>query len=162
MPWIKRYAFEPSGFKIIPWSEIKDNSFLLIRNHVLESPDFPGELDPFRELDLIEKKTSLVLFTKEGDLAGWSLAHRIKKDTVRYSGIYVKKEYQGAGIAVILLMNSISRQVLTQMLDFVPYGIFAVYKRTPMMLKMCRKRFTPYADSVSESVSRFKTINCRP
>lgn len=154
LPWLKRYNYTPHGFRIIPWNSLSPNQLSHIEDHVKNDPAFPLELDPFRELHIMEPTTTVVLLKEDNTIAGWSMSHRIKTDTIRYSAIYVKKDIQGAGLAIILLMNSIARQVLTNLLDTVPYGIFAVYRRTPMMLKMCKKRFAPYSDSVSESVER--------
>lgn len=98
----------PGGMSLFSWKDLTSQE----RERVafqLEQGVFLPYLSPFREEEKIDLFTSVGLRFKQ-EVIGWSITHRIAPDTLRYSILYIDKQYQLSGYALWLLVTSLHLQ----------------------------------------------------
>ncbi|MFQ5814436.1 MAG: GNAT family N-acetyltransferase [Anaerolineae bacterium] len=143
----------PDGFAIFPWSEITPQERQEIQQRQETEQWYPPVLAPFQEEDRIEPLNSLGL-RYQGRVVGWMITHRTAPDTIQYTSLFVQKEFQSLGRAIPLLMESIRRQVSSE----VPYAIFMVDVENDPTVKLVYRRMRPYLISLTESRTSRKML----
>jgi hypothetical protein len=96
----------PRKYSISPWQDMsaKDRKFILSRQGL---PDWYGpEANPFRQENLMEPLTSLILRYK-GGIAGWITTHRTGPDTIRYTDIFIRQDLKRTGaVSIATLLHA--------------------------------------------------------
>lgn len=107
-PWLsKPFKFFP-GFQEFPWKELSKEERKILHKE-LSQGQFPLSVSPFSEENLIEPLNSLGLRYK-GRIVGWMITHRIAPDTIRFTALYIKKEFLYREAWIKLLADSINIQ----------------------------------------------------
>lgn len=110
----------PQPFEIISWKAITGQQHADIANKERQG-HFEISVSPLGEEEIIEQQNSLVLLL-DSCVAGWMITHRIDQETIRYSALYVDKQYRSHGHAIALLCASIRLQQISP----IPLSIFEV------------------------------------
>jgi GNAT superfamily N-acetyltransferase len=152
-PWLKKIGL-PASMSAHFWSEISDTEKSKLRS--LENVLYPSFLSPFKTEHVMEKSNSLVLKVK-GEIMGWCITYRIAEDTILYDSVFVVPEYHLSGCAFMLM----SRTILLQLDQDIPYAMFAVNTDTLSMGKIVDRWLTPYIFHVSEKRASYKSCGPR-
>lgn len=152
VPWLNHAL--PTSFTLFPWSELT----LQDRETIDQQRDsvlmYPAELDPFREEDLIEPRSSFGL-RYQGQVVGWMITHRIAVDTVRYSVLFVRPDLQSIGRSIPLLATAIRRQLEDPQ---VTKAIFIVLLENAPMVKFVHRRLSPYLTEMQQAWKSSKVL----
>jgi GNAT superfamily N-acetyltransferase len=143
-PWLSReYPLSPH-FQIFSWTEISPEERAILQKRK-EQGEIPGPLFPFKEPEKIEPLNSLGLRYKN-QVVGWMITHRIAPDTIRYSALYILREFQYRKEAIILLQQSIKLQLSSS----VRWGVLElnIAHVEPSWMTFVKHRLIPYAESV--------------
>jgi len=153
-PWLNRRYSIAQEFGIFPWSELYPEEQQKLQR-LIEQKVIPHEISPFENEATIEKSNSLGLRHK-GSVVGWAITHRISPDTIRYSALYVKREFQHTGIAIKMLCESIKLQQKAQ----IKWAILTVNVLTTegSWLSFIEKRLVPYAQKVIYTKQAWKIL----
>ena len=154
-PWLKKQML-PSSFKIFPWCEITQKQKTFIQKQYVSKKSFPEILSPFKDMDIIEHLNSLGLLYKN-EIVGWQINHRIAKDTVRYTAMYVREDLQKFGLAIPLMIEAIRKQLYCG--DFtLNKATFFVPTELTGMTKFVKNHMKPYLDQINNSVECEKIL----
>ena len=149
-PWLNhlsKYQL-PSDLEIFLWKDLNPEEREEILKRQNQQPWYPEILSPFHPDSRLESINSLGLRYR-GEVVGWMINHRVAEDTIRYSILFVAKEFQRSGKAMLLLAESIRLQLESS----VPFGKFAVQIENQSMLRIVRRHLTPYL--IGQTESRF-------
>lgn len=145
-PWFKRNYPIPSGFEMFSWGSLKSKEKVaLIRQE--KNNSFPANVSPFYREDTIEPINSLGLRNENG-VVGWMITHRIDKDTIQYSSLYIDRDFKYLGHAMCLLANSIRKQQNSP----VQWSILElnVQESDSHWISFVKKRLIPYTIKVEK------------
>ncbi|MEZ5403204.1 MAG: GNAT family N-acetyltransferase [Bryobacteraceae bacterium] len=152
-PWMRRREL-PDGFEPFLWATLTPAERDWIHETQRRSPWFPELLTPFWMEESVEPVSSLGLRVN-GEIAGWCISHRVNRDTIRYSRLFVRQEFQGLGRAIPLLARSIYCHENTE----VDKAIFDVAAHNTQMLRFVERRLKPYMLRMSWSVQNSKMLD---
>lgn len=147
-PWLNHLSQYqlPSDLEIFLWKDLTQGEREQILKRQKEQRWYPEILSPFHPDPRLETINSLGL-RYGGEVVGWMINHRVAEDTIRYSILFVAKEFQRSGKAMLLLAESIRLQLESA----VPFGKFAVQIENQSMLRIVRRHLTPYLTGQTES-----------
>ncbi len=145
-PWLTRVRPVAPDFTIISWLKIQKTEKDRIKLKIIkgEISDF---VSPFGiEEGKIEPINSLGLLYKD-KVVGWMVTHRITTDTIRYSALFIEKEFQYRGYSIRLLADSIN---LHKQSD-VKWALFELnlIDAERSWVHFVKKRLAPYAQSIA-------------
>ena len=149
-PWLKKDLL-PAAFEIFPWADLDERQ----REELRRADWYPALLSPFREEDAVEGLNSLGLRYK-GQIVGWQINHRIARDTIRYTTMFVRPDLQAFGLAIPLMIESIRRHLFSGQL-WIDKATFVVPEEMGGMLAFVERRMRPYLDAVHPSFEARKT-----
>lgn len=92
---------------LFPLTDLTQEETQQLRRWEKENP-LIQQVSPFEKNYELEKLNSLGLRSK-GELIGWIAAHRVEKNVIRYSSLYLHSEHRGTGSAISLLAASIQK-----------------------------------------------------
>jgi GNAT superfamily N-acetyltransferase len=92
---------------LFPLADLTQDEIQQLRRWERENP-LIQEVSPFEKNYELEKLNSLGLRCR-GKLTGWVATHRVEKDVIRYSSLYLHSEHRGTGSAIALLAASIQK-----------------------------------------------------
>lgn len=151
----KKGLLLPDGYDIFPWNELTKKD----KEYILEGQDtylgYPDLLSPFEDEDILEPMNSLGL-RYEDNVIGWMITHRVAVDTIRYTKLFVKKELQGLGYAIPLLVMALQIQLKNSQTT---KAVFTVLSDNYQMTKLTHKRIAPHLISSRYSWGTFKLLN---
>lgn len=139
-PWLNKYQL-PAEFGIFPWAELTETE----RRQLQAADWYPRSLTPFQEEATLEPLNSLGL-RHRGDIIGWCITHRTAPDTIQYTSLYVPPKFQVLGRGILLLSESIRRQIDGQ----IPHFIWRVDIKSEKVLRFVRRRLVPHSRTVKE------------
>jgi GNAT superfamily N-acetyltransferase len=151
--WMHQRDF-PDGYEPFLWATLTAAEREDILERQRRNPWFPETLTPFWMEDSIEPVSSLGLRYR-GEIAGWCISHRVNIDTIRYSRLFVRREFQGLARAIPLLARSIYCHENTE----VDKAIFDVAAPNALMLRFVERRMKPYLKSMYWSVQSCKIFS---
>jgi GNAT superfamily N-acetyltransferase len=136
----------PSAYTLFQWDELTLSEKKRI-SHMVEQGMVLPFLSPYFHDQPIERINSLGLRYK-GTLIGWCITHRLDETTVRYSTLFVDKDFHMKGIAIRLLAAAIQLQKQSP----IPFGLFEanLQKIDRPWRSFIDKRLIPYADKVEK------------
>ncbi len=146
-PWVAK-EFNQDDFDLKLWRDIDDSSKAELKETGLEEMNVPSKLSPFRDDEILEKSNSLGLL-HDGKIVGWQINHRSSRDTIRYTALFVRDDLKRYGTILPLLGQSIKLQLEMKTI-FPLHGYFVVPEEMVQMTKFVQKRFSKYADKMSE------------
>jgi GNAT superfamily N-acetyltransferase len=151
-PWMHRYSL-PFSFTTFPWCNLTqdERAAILLKQEVEQW--YPEILSPFTEEEKMEPLNSLGL-RYQGEVVGWMIAHRIAPDTIRYTSLFVKREFQQMGRAIPLLAEAIKLHYSSG----IPDAIWTVLQDNAPMLGFVRRRLSPYTTWITESRATLKLL----
>lgn len=151
-PWVSKFTL-PTKYEIFKLQEMtsKDKDHY---NSIISQKSFPKELKIAEDFQLC-KETSFGLRV-HGEFIGWMTTHFINDDLLRYSCLYVIKEYLPKGASIGLITHTI-REHYKVFKDTKPRALFGVRFDYDRMQKMVFRKFAPYASSIQKgmAVSKF-------
>lgn len=152
-PWYENPGKLPKNFSLVPWKEMTsaDKSTIISygenENLLLSGKDrnFP-----------IEILNSYLLKHKD-QIVGWMETHRMDKNTVNYSHLFLFPEWRFQRLAIPLLAQAIR----TQSESDIPFAFFELnLNETPTTWQnFIKKRLRPHADTTYFTIYSNKTLN---
>ena len=146
--WFQRQISKskPKGLKVFAWRKLKTNE----RKRIIferEQGVFLPYLDPFLKEDIISPLNSLGV-RHNNAVVGWCITHRIQPDTLRYSILFMEKEYHLSGIWLV----SQSIQLQKKHSNLFPKAVFdTVYQETDLSWwYFVIRHLAPYAEKVEK------------
>ena len=130
LPWLHLADALPSTCETFPWKQLSASDRASIQQQQTESPWYPDVLCPFKEEAQIDPMTSIGLRYRD-QVIGWMITHRIAKDTLRYTSLFVKQDLQKVGYAIPLLARAIRLQIEAKIATHSTYTV--LLNNTPMM-----------------------------
>ncbi|MGD1703385.1 GNAT family N-acetyltransferase [Dapis sp. BLCC M229] len=152
--WLNLDQKLPLGYEIFPWRKLTSKERKTIQELQKKSPWYPDILSPFTDEDIIEPINSLGLRYNH-EVVGWMITHRISKNTIRYTKLFVKEELQSIGRGIALLGRAIKLQINHPEIN---QCSFTVQIENEKMVKFTERRFKPYLDSFRKSFISSKLI----
>ena len=147
-PWLYKYPL-PDSFTVFPWTELTATE----KTQLAQRRDYPPSLSPLTKDPRLEPLNSLGL-RYQGKIIGWCLTHRIDKNTIRYSTMYVEPRFQKLGRGISLVAEAIKRQIKHN----IPYFKWSIAADNHPMLRFNQRHLVPHSTLVSESKSTLKEI----
>ena len=143
-PWISREYSLSENFHLFSWNELTTEERAVLQKQVAQG-EIPATLSPFKEPEKIEYLNSLGL-RYHNKVVGWMVTHRIAPDTIRYSSLFIFREFQYRREAIILLQQSIKLQLNSP----VRWGVLElnIAHVEPSWMTFVKQRLIPYAESV--------------
>lgn len=152
--WISREYKFPEGFQVFPWKELtqQDRDFLTRR---MQQKAIPMTVNPFHNEESIEYMNSLGLRYR-GEVIGWMITHKQDEETIKYSSLYIVREFLKQGPAIFLLSEAIRKQIQSP----IPWAILEVnISQTELSwLQFIKKRLFPHAISVTHIKQTWKNL----
>lgn len=147
-PWYQAYLNLPllPDMEIFPWEQLKSEE----KNRILfeaEQGHFFPYLSPFHLKAPIESLNSLGLRYRN-QVIGWCITHRTAPDTIRYSSLYIQKNFHFSKYGLALLARSIKIHKDSPFTK----GVFETnYEETePTWWRFILKRLAPFASHVEK------------
>lgn len=153
-PWLSIDRPISEEFMIFPWKELQpfEREKLCYQ---FEKRMFPHEISPFDDEADIEYLNSLGLRHK-GTVIGWVITHRISKDRIKYSCLYINQHWQHSGIAIKLLSEAIARQKQAGV-KWAELSVNVILTEVSWV-KFVEKRLIPYALEVEYKKQVWKAL----
>jgi GNAT superfamily N-acetyltransferase len=151
-PWLKKDLL-PAAFSTFSWTELDPDEVQALRG----ADWYPPLLSPFKEEENVEGLNSLGLRYK-GDIVGWQINHRIARDTIRYTTMFVRQDLQAFGLAIPLMIESIRRHLFSGQL-WIDKATFVVPEQMQGMVNFVERRMRPYIDAVHPSFEAYKVLS---
>ncbi|MGK5094259.1 GNAT family N-acetyltransferase [Deltaproteobacteria bacterium TL4] len=155
IPWVEKIRV-PSAFEIFPWTELKPEDKEKLERHKGDLLWYSETLSPFRDSAIFEPLTSVGLRHRQ-EVVGWHITHRIARDTIRYTAVFVRKDLQPFGLIFPLLGTSIRLQIENKD-EFLKKITFMVFVENEGMSTFMKKRMKPHLDELNESMQSIKII----
>jgi GNAT superfamily N-acetyltransferase len=150
--WLDRHAL-PDDFQIFPWSDLTAVERSDILNRQRCAAWYPPELTPFQEENRIEYLNSLGL-RHNGEVVGWMITHRLDANTIQYTSLFVRKEFQRLGRAIPLLAEAIRRQ----MPSGIERGVCQIHLDSLPMIRYMKRRIWPHDTKIVQLIQSGKTL----
>lgn len=142
---LHRYPF-PSAYTLFPWQELTSQERETIQQQQHNILKYPDILSPFTEESRIEPRVSLGLRYR-GEVVGWILGHRDCKDTIYYRSLFVRADFQKLARGYSLIPAALKLQLQIPELTKLA---FIVMQDNPQMLKLVRRRLSPYITAIEQ------------
>lgn len=141
-PWYEHLETTlPPDHKTFPWHTLsgKERQHL---QHLEAVSTFPSDVSPFKEAASPEWINSFGLRHKK-EIIGWVITHRITPDTIRYTALYIHREYRLSSLAIRLLAKAIRHHQESP----IRWGLFEAHleESSKPWLAFIRKRLAPFA-----------------
>ena len=147
--WWVRPSRLPEGVEFFPWKDltIQDREAV---DKMKEKNAYLSPLWPFHEEEKIDLFTSVGL-RQNNKIIGWNITHRVDPLSIRYSILFIKKEFQFSGLSIQLLVESL--RLLRVLLDegdpiTLAYLELRLKHISPSWLRFVKRRLAPYASKV--------------
>ncbi|MCB1119134.1 MAG: GNAT family N-acetyltransferase [Chlamydiia bacterium] len=153
-PWYNpQYRLLPT-YSIFPWSRVTKTE----QKHIDQQEErefFPIDVSPLGDETLIEPLNSLGM-RFNGKLIGWMITHRLNKETICYTALYVEHHHRYTGVAIYLLIEAIKRQKRSS----IPYAQFDLdtTQADRHWIRFVQNRLAPYAQSQTPLIFQEKTL----
>jgi GNAT superfamily N-acetyltransferase len=151
-PWIHKVSL-PTSFSIFLWTELTKTERMIIQHNQEIKQWYPESLSPFQDEEIIESSNSLGLRYK-GEIVGWMITHRFAPDTIRYTALFVRQDFQKMGRAISLLAKAINLHNSSN----IPEGLFVVDPENKFMLRFVNRHMAPYLTSTTETRGTYKSL----
>ncbi len=141
--WYKNIELEQGVEEFLFKNLTKEEQKNLWHRH--EQLSIPAFIFPFgHEKNLIEYKNSLGLRYK-GKVVGWMITHRIEPDRIRYSLLYLEKDFAHTRYWLKLLIDSL--RIHRNKIPRATYGLLEINLKqiSQRWLKFIEKRLFPHA-----------------
>ena len=155
-PWLKE-SMLPASFEIFLWRDLKEEERQVITQRQEEESWYPPSLSPFGYNFQTEHLNSLGLRCR-GEVVGWIINHRISRDTIRYTTLFVREDLQPFGLSISLLIESMRHHVFAEEGIRPPKAVFKVPDGFAGMIRFAREKMAPYVGEVNELVRTGKDL----
>ena len=135
-------------FALVRWQDMDADLQCRLELRQQEAPSWAWSASADAALGQRDALISQVLLDR-GAVVGWLVAHRVGLSLFRVTQWWVAPEWQGQGLALVLL-----RQAVVDALQAQPIylsGCFGVSAGSEAMLQICRRHLEPLATSVQAS-----------
>ena len=149
--WGKYYTFS-DNFSLFFWKDLtpKEKKWVLLKENK------PGWYEEYLCPFLIENPEPLnsLGLKHKNKIIGWIINERISLHKISYAKVFICEEFQGMGIIIKLLSESIKLQAKAE----IAFGCFAIYTNNKQMNRFYERRMKPFAESINEKVKRIKKL----
>lgn len=143
-PWMHLPYRLPPDMQFFPWPLLtpQERQTLLFQER---QGRFLPYLSPFRNESHIEPLNSLGIRYHQ-TVIGWNITHRVNADTIRYSALYIDRDFQLIGYPIFLLIESMRLHKQSP----ISKALFEVNleQTNPSWHRFIQRRLIPYASHV--------------
>ncbi|WP_291724382.1 TIGR03032 family protein [Bernardetia sp.] len=155
-PWLKKLPPLPLNMEIGMWKDVTEVEKKVILEKKKKQDWYPEIVSPFQSPHLISLDTSVVL-RREGKIVGWIITHKIKEDTIEFTGSFV--DFKSLGLQKkSLLIHLISKAVNCFLDAGYKYGIWQIPQDHNTMFRFTDKFLKPYLISFTEQKVAYKPL----
>jgi ribosomal protein S18 acetylase RimI-like enzyme len=132
-------------FALVRWQAMDEDLQRRLELRQQQAPPWAGSASADAALGQRDALISQVLLDRDA-VVGWLVAHRVGHSLFRVTQWWVAPEWQGRGLALVLL-----RQAVADALQAQPRylsGCFGVGAASDEMLQLCRRHLEPLANTV--------------
>ena len=147
--WVNKPYQLQEGFEEFPWHTLKKSEMDKIRHQIAQG-HFEPLISPLgHDENIIEPLNSLGLRYK-GEVVGWMVTHRIARDTIRYSSLYIQKGYPFRKNWIKLLSDAINLQRQSP----VQWALFEINLQQvdTSWLNFVTQKLAPHAISITQDL----------
>ena len=119
-----------------------------------EDSDAPQELKDTIQTEAVETKASFALFHKE-QLVGWLVTHRVSKQSLRYSSLFVAQRHRQRGQALHLIAIACNTQ---QQLG-IPIARAGIAPRNQAAIRLLKRHGYQHLGEIKQSMVSSVTLN---
>lgn len=143
-PWLYKDYPLPDGFRQFEWKELKpaEREKILFQQ---KQGALENKFSPFTEESLIEYNNSFGIRYQD-DVVGWMITHRLNPNLIRYSNLYIQKQWQHLGMMMPLLCNAIKMQIKLKVKE--GYLETNLLQADSTWLQFLENRLKPYATHI--------------
>lgn len=153
--WMVKSHRLPLECSILPWSYVSEDEIYRLKD-AFKRGNIPQGYSPFESTLLIAHINSVALFDKSGNVVGWMVCHFVDKNTLKYTSLFVEREYRSTTVFLALLAMSIRLQQETAILkSCLEVNVDQVEHNWVQFIK---KRLLPYTYDVEKYCSTSKKI----
>ncbi|MEF2230434.1 MAG: GNAT family N-acetyltransferase [Pseudodesulfovibrio sp.] len=143
----------PRGCELSRWADLTPNDLAFIRSREGCPGWYSPPANPLREQHLIAPELSPVL-RRHGEIAGWITVHRIARETVRMTDVFVRTDIlRSTGLAADLIVRTIDRLVWTR----IPNLTWGIEHDNAPLRDLCIRRLGDIA-ALAWSMGSHKTL----
>jgi GNAT superfamily N-acetyltransferase len=140
-PWYRSEVPFSSQFQLFPWKNLTTKEKERIQ-FLIEQRGISSTVAPCNDIENIEGINSLGL-RYEGEVIGWMITHRVGTDTIRYTSLFIFKEFRFHSTGIKLLIHAIQLQKKSHVqFAFFQVNLEEVDKKWIVFVK---KRLIPYS-----------------
>lgn len=161
--WMQAFDILPTGHAIVPWSDLKPEQLVKLRQAIRFESWVPVELVPFNFLgnrvdgSPPEKKFNLA-YVVWGNVVGWNFAHRVDAQTVRVSCTFVHPSLQQQ-LCMLALWREIFNRLTASDYRHI-HWVVSVERES--MVNLNDKSMLPYLSMRSEILRSRKFLSGKP
>ncbi|MCE2982624.1 MAG: GNAT family N-acetyltransferase [Parachlamydia sp.] len=141
----------PSGMAFFSWKDLTTEDRETMQR-LKGQGEILSPLWPFHDLERLDEGTSVGL-RKDNEIIGWCVTHLTDPETLRYSILYLVKEYHHSGLGIQILVESLLRQK-KRFSDTPPlrYAFFELHlSHVPdSWVRSVKKRLVPHTERVEK------------
>jgi len=132
-------------FALVRWQAMESDLRQRLERRQQQAPFWAWSASADAALGERDAVISQVLLEHEA-VAGWLVAHRVGRSLFRVTQWWVAPEWQGRGLALVLLHQAVADALQAEPLY--QSGCFGVAAGSEEMLQICRRHLEPLASSV--------------
>jgi len=153
--WMRPRLLPPS-FELFRWRDLKTRERETMLEEQQEQPFYSPSVSPFQEEEAFYPESSIGL-RREDKIAGWMITHRIGPRTVRYTSLFVRREFRHLSLSLVLLTEAIRRQAAD--LGYDSFGLFGVSAENRSMMAFVKRHVAPFLISLRETYGTYKVLD---
>lgn len=135
-------------FSLVNWQAMEADLLCRLEQRQQQAPPWAWPAAADTDLGQRDDQISQVLLDRYA-VIGWLIAHRVGRSLFRVTKWWVAPEWQGSGVALLLLHKAVADALLAQPLY--QSGSFGVAASSEEMLRICRRHIEPLASAVQAS-----------
>lgn len=132
-------------FALVRWKAMGAELRCRLEQRQQQAPPWAWPSSADKALGQRDDHVSQVLLDRDG-VIGWLIAHRVGRSLFRVTQWWVAPEWQGRGVALVLLHQAVADALLAKP-DYLSIS-FGVAVASEAMLRICRRHLEPLATTV--------------
>ena len=142
----------PVDYTVSSWEELSEQDFAELKKGCGNL--YPELTSPFLEEERVDPLNSVFLRDENQKIIGWTITHRLNSETMLYRNVFVIKEFQSMGYAMLLMAHAIWRQY-----DRGIYKLmFCVHVKNKSMNRIVSRFMKPFNHTVKKKLRYSKSF----
>ncbi|WP_338790089.1 TIGR03032 family protein [Bernardetia sp. MNP-M8] len=155
-PWLKNLPPLPSTMEIGMWKDVTNEEKKIIQEKKNTQDWYPDIVSPFQSPHLVSLDTSVIL-RYNNEIVGWIITHKIKADTIEFTGSFV--DFKILGLQKRSLLLQLCKKAISLVLEEgYKYGIWQIPQDHKTMFRFVEHFLKPYLINFTEQKVSYKAL----